>query len=144
MAGTTGLRAGARLLINGAGGGSGPLALQLAKAAGAHVTAVDNAGKTGWLETLGADAVMDYRAQDFTETGQTWDRILDMVATRGPGQIARALAPGGTYRAVGGKVRVLLRLLAGWPRYRVQGKSIAMLMVPAGRDLTGQVARLVL
>ncbi|WP_425050372.1 NAD(P)-dependent alcohol dehydrogenase [Psychromarinibacter sp. S121] len=144
IAGTENVAAGQRLLINGAGGGSGPLALQLAKAAGAHVTAVDNAGKLDWLRSLGADAVIDYRQQDFTATGARWDRILDMVATRGPRRIARALSPGGIYRAVGGDVRVLLALLAGGLATRTQGKSIGMLLVPSGRDLTRRAATLAL
>lgn len=142
VAGTEAVAAGHRLLINGAGGGSGTMALQLARQAGAFVTAVDNGGKTEWLGSLGADEVIDYRAKDFAATGATWDRILDMVATRGPRRIARALAPGGSYRAVGGEVRVLLSLvLGGWP-YRVWGKSIGMLMVPSGPDLTARVAAL--
>jgi NADPH:quinone reductase-like Zn-dependent oxidoreductase len=84
-----------------AGGGSGTMALQLAKAAGAHVTAVDNASKIDWLRSLGADEVIDYREQGFARTGQQWDRILDMVATRGPAKIATALSRGGIYRALG-------------------------------------------
>ncbi len=75
VAGTEGLLEGDRFLINGAGGGSGTMALQLAKAAGAHVTAVDNAGKTDWLSRLGADEVIDYAKMNFTETGKKWDRI---------------------------------------------------------------------
>ncbi|MDQ2089773.1 NAD(P)-dependent alcohol dehydrogenase [Marimonas arenosa] len=142
VAGTEGLRAGDRLLINGAGGGSGTMALQLAKAAGAHVTAVDNAGKTGWLRDLGADEVIDYRERDFTETDETWNRILDMVATRGPSRIARALASGGVYRAVGGEVSVLLRLILGGLRFRFQKKSIGLLMVPSGAELTARVAQM--
>jgi NADPH:quinone reductase-like Zn-dependent oxidoreductase len=142
VAGTMGLTKGAALLINGAGGGSGTMALQLAKAAGARVTAVDNAGKTDWLRSLGADEVIDYRAVDFAESGKTWDRILDMVATRGPARIARALSAGGVYRAVGGRVGVLLSLLLGGLLFRLQRKSIGMLIVPSGRDLTERVARM--
>ncbi len=143
VAGTEDLEAGNRFLINGAGGGSGTMALQLAKAAGCHVTAVDNERKIGWLESLGADQVMDYREQNFTDCGEKWDRILDMVATRGPGEIARALAEGGTYRAVGGHVGVLLSLVVGG-RVRSRRHSIGMLMVPSGRDLTERVARMAL
>lgn len=140
VAGTEGLRQGDRLLINGAGGGSGTMALQLAKDAGAHVTAVDNSGKTEWLKSLGADEVIDYREQDFASTGNRWDRILDMVATRGPSRIAKALSPGGVYKALGGEVGVLLSLVFGGLRFRLQGKSIGMLMVPSGRKLTERVA----
>jgi len=142
VAGTEGLRPENTLLINGAGGGSGTMALQLAKAAGAHVTAVDNAAKTEWLKSLGADEVIDYKAQDFASSGKQWDRILDMVATRGPARIAGALRAGGVYRAVGGAVPVLLSLVLGGVRYRLQNKSIGMLMVPSGRALTERAARM--
>lgn len=140
VAGTKGLKEGTTLLINGAGGGSGTMALQLAKAAGAHVTAVDNAEKLNWLQSLGADEVNDFRKLDFTEIGSRWDRILDMVATRKPGPIAKALTARGTYKAVGGNLGVLLSLLFGGLRFRPGGKSIGMLIVPAGRALTAQVA----
>ena len=143
VAGTNNLTKGTAFLINGAGGGSGTIALQLAKAAGAHVTAVDNAGKVEWLQSLGADEVIDYHALDFTEAGQQWDNILDLVATRGPGKIAKALTAGGVYKAVGGDVSILLSLLLGGLTYRLQRKSIGMLMVPAGRVLTEQVINLV-
>lgn len=141
VAGTSGLKEGSRLLINGAGGGSGTMALQLARAAGSHVTAVDNDKKIGWLKSLGADEVIDYRRVNFTETGQKWDVILDMVATRRPGEISRALADGGVYMALGGSVPTLLFLVAGG-LFRRRKHSIGMLMVPAGRELTGRVARL--
>jgi len=118
------------------------MALQLAKAAGAHVTAVDNAGKIDWLNFLGADEVIDYRERDFTRMGKQWDRILDLVATRGPGKIALALSSGGIYRALGGNVSTLLPLVFGGLLFRIQKKSIGMLMVPSGRDLTEKVARL--
>lgn len=140
VAGTDNLKQGDRLLINGAGGGSGTMALQRAKAVGAHVTAVDNAGKIGWLKELGADEVLDYRAQDFAGLGGKWDRILDMVATRGPSRIAGCLSDGGVYQALGGSVSVLLSLLIGGLPYRLQRKSIGMLLVPSGRELTERVA----
>jgi NADPH:quinone reductase-like Zn-dependent oxidoreductase len=143
VAGTDGARQGEAFLINGAGGGSGPMALQLAQAAGAHVTAVDHAGKTEWLTSLGAEAVIDYRAQDFARTGKQWDRILDMVATRGPVRIAGALSTGGIYRAAGGSVGVLLSLVFGGLAFRLQNKSIGVLM-GSGKDLTERAVRLAL
>lgn len=142
VAGTKNLKKGSKLLINGAGGGSGTMALQLAKAAGAHVTAVDNAGKLEWLKSLGADEVIDYREVDFAKTGRRWDNILDMVATRGSGKIAKALTAQGVYKAVGGDVSVLLSLLIGGLRFRLFGKSIGMLIVPSGRALTDEVGRM--
>jgi NADPH:quinone reductase-like Zn-dependent oxidoreductase len=64
--GTDGARVGQRVLINGAGGGSDSLAIQLAKRLGAHVTGVDNAGKLAFMRSIGADEVIDYRSDDFT------------------------------------------------------------------------------
>ncbi len=140
VSGTKGLKSGEKLLINGAGGGSGTLALQLAKSAGVHVTAVDNSQKLDFLSTLGADEVIDYTSQDFATLGQKWNHILDMVATRNPRHIARCLTAGGTYRAVGGTVPTMLAILLGGLPYKLAGKSIGVLAVPAGRDLTAQVA----
>ena len=83
LQGTDDIRTGQRMLINGAGGGSGAFAIQLAEQAGAHVTGIDNAGKLDFMRSLGADEVGDYRRQDFTDF-PPFDRILDLVATRSP------------------------------------------------------------
>ena len=141
LAGTEGLAHDDKLLINGAGGGSGTMALQLAKAAGAHVTTVDNANKINWLEELGADETIDYRTQDFASLGKRWTQILDMVATRGPFRIAQCLTMGGIYRALGGRVSVLLSLVIVGLFFRPAHKFIGMLMVPSGSELTERVAR---
>ena len=66
--GTDGAAAGRRVLVNGAGGGSGSFAIQLAKRLGAHVTGVDNASKLEFMRSLGADEVIDYRGEDFTRS----------------------------------------------------------------------------
>ena len=108
--GTDGAEAGHRVLVNGAGGGSGSFAIQLAKRLGAHVTGVDNAGKLDFMRSLGADEVIDYRSADFTRRGP-YDLILDLVAHRSVFAYRRALAPGGRYRCVGGSVSALLRVL---------------------------------
>lgn len=142
VSGTEGLKSADRLLLNGAGGGSGTIALQLAKEVGAHVTAVDNAGKIDWLKSLGADEVIDYDLQDFATMGDRWDRILDMVATRGPTKIARCLSERGMYQAVGGHYGLLMALAFAGMLYRLQKKSIGMLLVPSGRVLTERVANL--
>ncbi len=137
LQGMSGVRAGQRVLLNGAGGGSGTLALQLAKAAGAHVTAVDNAGKGPWLAGLGADEVIDYCAADFAASGRTWDLLLDLVATRGPRRVAAAVADGGRYRAVGGAVRVILPLALArtWT-----GGRVGVLAVRTGAAETARAA----
>jgi len=125
--------AGSRVLINGAGGGSGCFAIQLAKRLGAHVTGVDNAAKQDFMRALGADDVIDYRRDDFTRTSQPYDLILDLVAHRSVFAYRRALAPGGRYRCAGGSARTLLRvLIVGSVTGRVTGRSIGVLVVKAG------------
>jgi len=110
LQGTEGATAGQRVLINGAGGGSGSFAIQLAKRLGAEVTGVDNASKLDFMRSVGADHVIDYRGEDFTRGGP-YDLILDLVAHRSVFAYRRALAPGGRYRCVGGSVSALLRVL---------------------------------
>jgi NADPH:quinone reductase-like Zn-dependent oxidoreductase len=123
--GTDGAAPGQRVLINGAGGGSGAFAIQLAKRLGAQVTGVDNAGKLDFMRSVGADKVIDYRSEDFTRSGP-YDLILDLVAHRSVFAYRRALAPGGRYRCVGGSVSALLRVVtigsaAGWLTHRRLG-----------------------
>jgi NADPH:quinone reductase-like Zn-dependent oxidoreductase len=132
LQGTAGVGAGQRVLINGAGGGSGVFAIQLAKRAGAHVTGIDNDGKLAFMRSLGADAVGDYRHEDFTDF-PPFDHILDLVATRSPFACHRALAPGGRYRCVGGAVRRLLPIVTVGPLLgRVTGRRVGMLAVKQG------------
>lgn len=138
--GTLGVGPGMRLLVNGAGGGSGPLAIQLAKRAGATVTAVDNAGKLDFMRSLGADEVIDYRATDFARSGQAWDIVLDLVATRSPLACRRALTRGGRYRAVGGPVPTVLAVaLLGPVIARPTGRRVGMLAVKQGPEHFGPV-----
>ncbi|MDX1733784.1 MAG: NAD(P)-dependent alcohol dehydrogenase [Halioglobus sp.] len=96
--------AGQRVLVNGAGGGVGSFAIQLARLHGAEVTAVDAAHKLDLARTLGAEHLIDYRVEDFTSTGQTWDLILDCQNFRSYFANRRALAPGGTYAMIGGSI----------------------------------------
>jgi len=124
---------GSRVLINGAGGGSGSFAIQLAKQLGAHVTGVDNAAKQDYMRSVGADDVIDYRRDDFTKATVPFDLILDLVAGRSVFAYQRALASGGTYRCVGGSMRTLLRVLTvGSAVGRLTGRSIAVLAVKQG------------
>jgi NADPH:quinone reductase-like Zn-dependent oxidoreductase len=131
--GTQMAAAGSRVLINGAGGGTGSFAIQLAKRLGAHVTGVDNARKQAFMTSVGADDVIDYRRDDFTRTTQPYDVILDLVAHRSVFAYRRALAPGGRYRCAGGSVRALLRVLVvGSMVGRLTGRSIGVLVVKPG------------
>jgi NADPH:quinone reductase-like Zn-dependent oxidoreductase len=96
------VRPGQKVLINGAGGGVGTFAVQIAKYYGAEVTGVDNAGKLDRLLSLGADHVIDYRQQDYTRTGQRYDVVLDTVARRSMFSYRRALSPEGIFVMIGG------------------------------------------
>lgn len=133
LQGTHRVLAGNRVLINGAGGGSGSFAIQLAKRCGAHVTGVDNAAKLDFMRSAGADEVIDYGRDDFTRPQQPYDLILDLVAHRSVFAYRRALAPGGTYRCVGGSVPTLLRVLTvGWVVGRLTHRRIGVLAVKEG------------
>jgi NADPH:quinone reductase-like Zn-dependent oxidoreductase len=129
------VRPGQRVLINGAGGGTGMFAVQLAKLYGAEVTGVDNAGKLDFLRSLGADHVIDHMREDFTRRGDTYDFILDLIAHRSVFAYSRALSPGGKYFAVGGPVAILLQIaLLGPLLGRATGKQIRVLVARPNRD----------
>jgi len=121
---------GQHVLINGAGGGAGSFAVQLAKLDGAEVTAVDHTGKLDFLRSLGADHVIDYTCEDFTKTGHQYDLILDVVADRSVFAYRRALKPNGTYFMVGGSVATIFQILlfGPWIR-RATGKHVRVLGV---------------
>ena len=142
LQGTAGAGPGTRVLVNGGGGGTGMFAIQLAKAAGAHVTGVDNAGKLDHMRALGADEVLDYRLDDFTRQ-QPYDLVLDLVAHRSVRDYRRALAPGGRYRWVGGPARTVLSVLvAGAVVGRLSGRRIGVLAVKPGPAHFGPLAEL--
>lgn len=97
-----GLRAGQRVLVNGAAGGVGTFAVQLARHAGAHVTAVCSARNAEQAARLGAQRVLDYAREDFTTEGERYDVILGVNGYHPLAAYRRALAPCGTYVMVGG------------------------------------------
>lgn len=128
------LQPGQRVLVNGAGGGAGMFALQLAKLYGAEVTGVDNAGKLDFMRSLGADHVIDYAQEDFTNNGKQYDLILDLIAHRSAVAYARALRPNGRYFAVGGSVSTLLQILFLGPLIRpISGRDLHVLAVERNR-----------
>ncbi|WP_063057509.1 NAD(P)-dependent alcohol dehydrogenase [Nocardia sienata] len=132
LQGIAGAGPGDAVLINGAGGGSGSFAIQLAKRLGAHVTGVDNGEKLEFMRSLGADEVIDYRERDFTRAG-TYDLVLDLVAQRSVFAYHRAIARGGRYRCVGGTTRTLLRLVtAGTVVGGLTGRRLGVLAVKPG------------
>lgn len=91
------LQPGQRVLINGASGAVGAYAVQLAKHFGAEVTGVCSTGNVALVQSLGADAVIDYTAEDFTQTGRTYDVIFDAVGKSSYVRCRGALAPQGVY-----------------------------------------------
>ncbi len=103
------LKAGETVLVNGAGGSIGAHAVQIAKAMGGEVTAVDAGFKEPFLRRLGADHFIDYHTRDFTAGGAQYDVILNMVADSAYGRCLRALRPGGRYVLGNPRVSDMLR-----------------------------------
>jgi NADPH:quinone reductase-like Zn-dependent oxidoreductase len=125
---------GVRMLLNGAGGGTGAFAIQLAARAGIRLTAVDRAEKLALMRELGAERVLDYRAEDFTRTGP-YDLVVDLVARRSVFAYRRVLAPGGSALVVGGTTRTLLRMLTiGALAGRLTGRRLGVMAVRQGPD----------
>ena len=111
LAGTTALQAlrqkaqiqrGQKVLINGASGGVGTFAVQLAKAFGAEVTGVQSTRNLEMVRSIGADHVIDYTKEDFTITGERYDVIIDNVGNRSLSEVRRVLKPDGKYVLIGG------------------------------------------
>jgi NADPH:quinone reductase-like Zn-dependent oxidoreductase len=131
------IQPGQKVLINGAGGGAGTFAVQLARLYGAEVTGVDNAHKLEMLRAIGAGHVIDYAREDFTKNGKRYDFILDLVAHRSIYAYERALNSNGKYFMVGGSMATMFQvLLLGSRVGRAEGKKISLLMVqPNTQDL---------
>lgn len=117
------IQSGDKVLINGAGGGVGTFAVQIAKLFGAEVTGVDHAEKLELVHSLGADHVIDYTQQDFTRNGEHYDFILDVVARRSISDYARALTPTGMAVMVGGVMTAILEFAVLGPLISKRGKK---------------------
>lgn len=98
------IQPGQKVLVNGAGGGVGTFAVQIAKLYGAEVTGVDSAEKLDLLRSLGADHVIDYAQEEFTANGHRYDLIIDVAAHRSTFDYKRALNPKGAYGVIGGSL----------------------------------------
>jgi NADPH:quinone reductase-like Zn-dependent oxidoreductase len=129
-------KSGQSILINGAGGGVGSIAIQLLKLHDVEVTGVDSAAKLDAMRSWGFDHSIDYHAQDFTRGDKRFDLIVDVKTDRFPADYERALNPGGVYATVGGKLTNLLKIaLSGLRVTRARDKKLRVIVLQANRDL---------
>lgn len=96
------IQPGQKVLINGASGGVGTFAVQIAKVFGAEVTGVCSPGNVDMVYSLGADHVVDYTKEDFTQSGRQYDLLFDIAGSRSWSECKRVLNPGATFVIVGG------------------------------------------
>jgi NADPH:quinone reductase-like Zn-dependent oxidoreductase len=135
-----GLQAGQKVLINGASGGVGTFAVQIAKAMGAEVTGVCSTQKVELVGSLGADRVVDYTRDDFTRNGERYDLLLDVAGNRRLSESKRVLAPDGTYVWVGapkekkGVLGPARRLLTTRVRAIGSSRTLKVLIAKPNRD----------
>ncbi len=129
------LRAGESVLINGASGGVGTFAVQIARSLGAEVSAVCSTGKMDVVRSIGADHVIDYTREDFTTSGTQYDLIVDTAASHSLAAYRRALRPGGRYVMIGGPTDRFVKTLVLGPVVSAIGrKTFSSFMVNPNRD----------
>jgi len=137
------LKEGERVLINGAGGGTGTFAIQMAKSIGAEVIGVDRAMKADLIHSLGADEFIDFEQQDYTKSGDRYDLILDLEARRSVFAYRRCLNPGGRFVVVGGTLRSLLQVVTLGRLIASEGRSLRVLMHKPNREDMEEMNRLI-
>ena len=130
------IKAGQKLLINGAGGGVGTFGIQIAKLYGVETTGVDHTCKLDMLRSMGFDHVIDYTKEDFTKSGKCYDLVLDVKTNRSMFDYARALCQNGTYVTVGGTTSLLFLSLLQAPWIRmIHKKYIRLVALKTNKDL---------
>jgi NADPH:quinone reductase-like Zn-dependent oxidoreductase len=139
------IRSGQRVLINGASGGVGTFAVQIAKAFGAEVTAVCSTKKLDMARSLGADQVIDYTQEDFTKSGQQYDLILAVNGYHSILDYRRALSPEGVYVMTGGTMSQIFQAMLLGPLVSMMGsKKLGSLgLVNPNRDDLGFMKELI-
>lgn len=125
----TAIKPGQKILINGAGGGAGSFAVQIAKALGAEVTGVDSTVKLESMSQNGADHVMDYTKEEFTENGERYDLIQDNAAHHSFFHSRRSLNSGGTYAMLGGPNSRIFQMMLLGPLTSMFGSKKMGLMI---------------
>ena len=129
------IQPGDKVLINGAGGGAGTFAVQIAKTYGAEVTGVDRAEKLDTVLAIGADHVIDYKREDFTRNGRQYDLILDTVAQRSMLDYRRSLTADGAFVMIGGSTGVMLQSVTlGSALSRRDDRQLKLLMARHSTD----------
>lgn len=128
------IQPGEKVLINGAGGGVGAFAIQMAKHMGAEVTAVDSGEKLEMMIALGADHVMEYQITDFVKSGKKYDRIIDVVASRSLTAYKRALQENGVLAVIGGKVPTILKVAFNGI-FKTRNKTLGIVVHRPNKDL---------
>ena len=105
------IRPGQKVLVNGASGGIGSAAVQIARHYGASVSGVCGAPRLEFVKALGAEQVIDYRVEDFTQNGETYDLIFDVLGKAGFSRCKKSLKPNGIYLLASFKLKQLLQML---------------------------------
>jgi NADPH:quinone reductase-like Zn-dependent oxidoreductase len=108
-------------LINGASGGVGTFAVQIAKSYGTEVTAVCSTGKMDMVRSIGADHVIDYTQEDFTQNGQLYDLIIGVNGYHSLSDYKRSLSPQGTYVMIGGTMSQIFQSMLLGPLMSMTG-----------------------
>jgi len=130
------IQPGQKLLINGAGGGVGTFAVQIAKLYGVELTGVDSTSKMDMMLSMGFDHVIDYTREDFTKNGRYYDLILDPKTNRSMFDYVRVLCRKGVYVTVGGSmVRLLQLLLLGPWISMITKKHVRLVALKQNKDL---------